>query len=233
MFLKPNLKIVSILTLLTLLCACATSSPKSTSNFEEQMTQNNKELQENLVLQLKSTKDEIVKEIKETLYQDLLTKIENTSTLPKGVLKKQRKAKLALKNKTIIGRIENIEIDNIGFTLKARIDTGAKTCSMHAENIVEKQVDGSDYIQFFSENTKGMRQSYYKKVIRKQKVKSSNGEVSVRYVVKMAIKLGGTLHEVNVNLNDREDLRYNFLIGRNLLMGQYVVDVSQSQILGK
>ena len=167
------------------------------------------------------------------MNKEVIPRVQGSNHLPKSVLKKQRKAKLSLKNKTVIGRIESIELDNTGFELKARIDTGAKTCSLHAENIVEKEVDGKTYIQFFSENTESQKQSFYKEVIRKQKVKSSNGEVTNRYVVKMAIKLGGRIHEVNVNLNDREDLRYNFLVGRNLLMGEYVVDVSQTRLLGK
>lgn len=178
-------------------------------------------------------KSELIKELKKVIKKEIIPEIQSLSGVPQSVLKKQRKAKLSLKNKIVIGRIENIEIDGTGFALKARVDTGAKTCSIHAENIVEKMVDGKEYIQFVSENTENKKQVFLKEVVKDQKVKSSNGEVSTRYVVKMSIQLGTKIHNVNVNLNDREDLRYNFLIGRNLLMGEYVVDVSQTRLLGQ
>ena len=38
--------------------------------------------------------------------------------------------------------------------------------------------------------------------------------------------------KTNVNLNDRNNLKHRFLIGRNLLIGDYIVDVSQSRLLG-
>ncbi len=222
----------TLLTLVAALQSCA--SGQSTQQLPNtNPSSQTLESSEVLRAELSQTKKEIIDEIKVFINTELLPRVQNTSHLPKSVLKKQRKAKLSLKNKAVIGRIENIEVDNTGFLLKARIDTGAKTCSMHAEKVVEKEVDGKTYIQYFSENTEGQKQSFYKEVIRKQKVKSSNGETNNRYVVKMAIKLGGKIHEVNVNLNDREDLRYNFLVGRNLLMGEYIVDVSQTRLLGK
>ncbi len=225
------------LNVFTLLALMATSSCAQNQTVQPQAVESSKqsELVESSSLQkeLLQTKEEILQEIKNYMNNEVIPRVQGPNELPKSVLKKQRKAKLSLKDKTVIGRIESIEIDNTGFELQARIDTGAKTCSMHAESIVEKIVDGKTYIQYFSENTENQKQSFYKEVIRKQKVKSSNGEITNRYVVKMAIKLGGKTHEVNVNLNDREDLRYNFLVGRNLLMGEYVVDVSQTRLLGK
>tara|TARA_Y100000296_G_C5123270_1_gene231535 strand:+ start:50 stop:730 length:681 start_codon:yes stop_codon:yes gene_type:complete len=196
--------------------------------------QEGRELSLKIKEDLYQTKKEIIDEMKGLLSKQPQPKFQvSTQTFSKNILKKQKKVKKSIKNKTVIGRIENIKLDSTGFALKARIDTGAKTCSMHAENIVEKEVEGKKYIQFTSENTEGKKQSFYKEIVKKQRVRSSNGEASDRYVIKMAVEMGGRIHEVSVNLNDREDLRYNFLVGRNLLMGEYVVDVSQTRLLGK
>ena len=192
-----------------------------------------KVLSDELREELNLTKKEIIKEIRTIINQELVSAIETPQQFSKNILKKQKKVKRSLKSKTVIGRIENIVLDSTGFGVKARIDTGAKTCSMHAENIIEKKVEGKTYIQFTSENTERKKQSFYKEIIKKQRVRSSTGDVTDRYVIKMAVEMGGRIHEVNVNLNDREDLRYNFLVGRNLLMGDYVVDVSQTRLLGK
>lgn len=230
-----NLLKTACLLALILLSACSSVGPKQvelqTPNQMRNNDQNN--INEAIRDELKLTKIEIIREIKDIIKQDLISNIQTPQHFSKSILKKQKKVKHSFKNKTVIGRIENISLDSTGFDLKARIDTGAKTCSMHAENIVEKTVDGKTYIQFTSENTKRKKQTFYKEVIKNQRVRSSNGEVSDRYVIKMAVEMGGRIHEVSVNLNDREDLRYNFLVGRNLLMGDYIVDVSQTRLLGK
>lgn len=223
-----KLKLVTMIMMGLLLSSCA----QQQRNYLTE--QEGRELSLKIKEDLYQTKKEIIDEMKGLLSKQPQPKFQvSTQTFSKNILKKQKKVKKSIKNKTVIGRIENIKLDSTGFALKARIDTGAKTCSMHAENIVEKEVEGKKYIQFTSENTEGKKQSFYKEIVKKQRVRSSNGEASDRYVIKMAVEMGGRIHEVSVNLNDREDLRYNFLVGRNLLMGEYVVDVSQTRLLGK
>ena len=46
------------------------------------------------------------------------------------------------------------------------------------------------------------------------------------------VKLGDITKLININLSNREHLKYNFLIGRNLVRGDFVVDVSQSHMTG-
>lgn len=223
-----KLQLVTMILMGLLLSSCA----QQQRNYLTE--QEGRELSLKFKEDLYQTKKEIIDEMKGLLSKQPQPKFQvSTQTFSKNILKKQKKVKKSIKNKTVIGRIENIKLDSTGFALKARIDTGAKTCSMHAENIVEKEVEGKKYIQFTSENTEGKKQSFYKEIVKKQRVRSSNGEASDRYVIKMAVEMGGRIHEVSVNLNDREDLRYNFLVGRNLLMGEYVVDVSQTRLLGK
>lgn len=180
------------------------------------------------------------KDFQETLKSDNLQFKKELRTLIKEEFDKKDAVKIVeqkitdkeLSKKTIIGRIEWVSIDYKKMKIKARVDTGAQTCSLHAENITEKEIDGKKYVQFESVDEYGKRFVYLKEVIKSQRVKSSNGQVSKRYVVKLLVTLGKKEMEVNVNLNDRVDLNYNFLIGRNLLMGRYIVDVSQSRLLG-
>jgi len=226
-----------LITLITLIqlgsCSQMGTKVQDTQVTLQEQKKEEKVLSAEIREELNLTKKEIIKEIRTIISQELVSAIETPQQFSKNIIKKQKKVKRSFKNKTVIGRIENIVLDSTGFGVKARIDTGAKTCSMHAENIIEKKVEGKTYIQFTSENTNRQKQSFYKEIIKKQRVRSSTGDVTDRYVIKMAIEMGGRIHEVNVNLNDREDLRYNFLVGRNLLMGDYVVDVSQTRLLGK
>ncbi len=229
--------LLSLVTLITLIqfgsCSQMGTKVQDTQVTTHEEKREEKVLSDEIRQELNLTKKEIIKEIRAIINQELVGAIETPQQFSKNIIKKQKKVKRSFKNKTVIGRIENIVLDSTGFGVKARIDTGAKTCSMHAENIIEKKVEGKTYIQFTSENTDRQKQSFYKEIIKKQRVRSSTGDVTDRYVIKMAVEMGGRIHEVNVNLNDREDLRYNFLVGRNLLMGDYVVDVSQTRLLGK
>ncbi len=185
--------------------------------------------------------NEILTEFKEQartdfrkIYRDELQKeLLGISSLPPELKKNQRNAKLGVRKKIVVGRIEWVKIGPDEIPLKARIDTGAKTSSLHAKNIKEFVEDGKKYVQFETYHNKDDSHIFKKEVIKTSKVRSSNGAVETRYVVPMEVKLAERSFDINVNLNDRDDLKYNFLVGRNLLMGYFVVDVSQSRILGK
>jgi hypothetical protein len=71
-----------------------------------------------------------------------------------------------------------------------------------------------------------------RKVDTTQKVSNTAGFVSKRYVVREKIKMGKIEREILLNLNDRSRMDYKFLVGRNLLLGRFVVDVARSHVLG-
>jgi hypothetical protein len=137
-----------------------------------------------------------------------------------------------LKEKVLIGRIEWVNLPEIKIRLKSRIDTGAKTTSMHAVNIEEVEQRGELFVKFQTFNVEGKTVEVVRKVTSTQKVSNTSGFVSKRYVIKEKIKLGNIEREVNINLNDRSKMDYKFLVGRNLLLGRFIVDVARSHVLG-
>ncbi|MDF3820994.1 RimK/LysX family protein [Leptospira sp. 96542] len=134
--------------------------------------------------------------------------------------------------KPIIGRVEWIEFPNWKLRVRGRIDTGAKSCSIHAVNIEKTTENGEVYISFdtFQEDGKPIR--FKSKFVTETKVTSTNGQSETRIVIKEILKLGKVSEEVNITLNDRSNLTYPFLVGRNYLMGKFLVDVSMSHALG-
>ncbi|WP_411821588.1 ATP-dependent zinc protease [Leptospira sp. 'Mane'] len=134
--------------------------------------------------------------------------------------------------KPIIGRVEWVEIPNLKLRIRARIDTGAKTCSIHAVNIEKKTENGENYVYFDTFLPDGKIVRVKSKYSSETKVVSTNGQSETRIVVREVLKLGKIMEEVNLTLNDRTNLTYPFLIGRNFLMGKYLVDVSLSHALG-
>jgi ribosomal protein S6--L-glutamate ligase len=137
-----------------------------------------------------------------------------------------------LKEKVLIGRIEWVSLPELRIKHKARIDTGAKTTSMHAVNIEEVEQRGELFVKFQTVDSEGKTIEAVRKVESTQKVSNTAGFVSKRYVIKEKIKLGNIEREVNINLNDRSKMDYKFLVGRNLLLGRFIVDVARSHVLG-
>lgn len=115
---------------------------------------------------------------------------------------------------------------------KARIDTGAKTTSLHAINIEEVEQRGELFVKFQTVDLEGKIVQLVRKVDTTQKVSNTAGFVSKRYVIKEKIKMGNIEREILINLNDRSKMDYKFLVGRNLLLGRFIVDVARSHVLG-
>ena len=62
-------------------------------------------------------------------------------------------------------------------------------------------------------------------------IRSSNGEVQERYVIRAAVQLYGELFEAEFSLSDRSDMKYPVLLGRSLLrQGRFVVDVARRNL---
>lgn len=137
-----------------------------------------------------------------------------------------------LKEKVLIGRVEWVSLPDFKIRQKARIDTGAKTTSMHATNIEEVEQRGELFVKFQTFDSDNKVVELVRKVDTTQKVSNTAGFVSRRYVIKEKIKMGSIEREVLVNLNDRTKMEYKFLIGRNVLLGRFIVDVARSHVLG-
>lgn len=137
-----------------------------------------------------------------------------------------------LKEKVLIGRVEWINLPDIKIKFKARIDSGAKTTSLHAINIEEVQQRGELFVKFQTLDAEGKVVELVRKVGTTQRVSNTSGFVTRRYVIKEKIKMGNIEREVLINLNDRSKMEYKFLVGRNVLLGRFIVDVARSHVLG-
>ena len=133
---------------------------------------------------------------------------------------------LAEDPKQLIGATETIRIEPSGLEFRARVDTGAQTSSIHAQDIEIKR--GGDArgkpIGFTLVNRQGRMARIEAHVAREITVRTSEGSER-RYAVPLTLDLNGDAKTVLVTLNDRSLMRYRLLLGRNWLRGDYVVDV--------
>lgn len=137
-----------------------------------------------------------------------------------------------LKEKVLIGRVEWADLPELKLKHKARIDTGAKTTSLHATNIEEVEQRGELFVKFQTVDSEGKKLELLRKVDTTQRVSNTSGSVTKRYVIKEKVKMGSIEREILINLNDRSGMEYKFLVGRNLLLGRFIVDVARSHVLG-
>lgn len=116
--------------------------------------------------------------------------------------------------------------------VKFKLDTGALTSSMHAENIDRFKKDGDDWVRFTVEledmdSDKQVETRLERKVVRKIKVRGAGG-AEERPVVLMKVCLGNRIHEEQFSLNDRDKMNYPVLIGRRMLEDVGPVDSSKT-----
>lgn len=177
-------------------------------------------------------KKELEFDLKRTIRNEIIPELREISTYSHNLLRSQKNIKKKVFKKTVIGRVEWISTVNPEVKFRARVDSGAQTNSMHAENIKEIIQDGKEYVEFTTVDDQGTKFRILREVIKKTKVKSTSGHTESRYVIQMDVMFGQKKITTNVNLNNRKALRHNFLVGRNLLLGNYIIDVSQSRLLG-
>lgn len=135
-----------------------------------------------------------------------------------------------MKKKLIIGRNDKIDLPDMGIeNANAKIDTGAYTSSIHCKKI--KTVDGvlSFYI-LLEQNGEKFSRKYQTKDYSRKKIRSSNGESQTRYIIKTKVVLFGKSYMAEFSLSDRSKMKNPILIGRKLLSGRFLVDVSEKNL---
>jgi hypothetical protein len=135
----------------------------------------------------------------------------------------------------IIGEREWALVEPGDLVLEARIDTGAETSSIHAENIQLIEKDGKRWVRFELSNPQTgaaipLERRLHRRILVKQKTAGGSDR---RYVVRMWLTLGKTRTWVDVSLSDRDTFELPLLIGRNMLMDNFAVDVSSRHTLAK
>lgn len=115
--------------------------------------------------------------------------------------------------------------------LKAKIDTGAKTSALHADLIEVYHEDGKKYVRFLFVNEEGKNQWIKCPFIEERIIKSSNGEKTLRPVVKTEIKMGHSRFEIELTLINRDMMGFKMLIGREALNGRFLINPAKHNML--
>lgn len=123
--------------------------------------------------------------------------------------------------RTTIGVVEDVVLMPWGIRVTARVDTGAATSSLDAQDIVIK--DGM--VSFKLPERCGGR-ALRLSLLNVKEIKTS-GMREKRPVVSMELCIGQRRLKARVNLNDRSDVKYPMILGRNVLTKNFFIDPSK------
>lgn len=111
--------------------------------------------------------------------------------------------------------------------IKAKLDTGARSSSIHAFDIEEFSRDGVPWVRFAIHP---WQRSAADTVVTelpvhdRRTVRSSSGHTDLRYVVRVDIELVGTTVSAELTLTRRDQMGFRMLIGREALRGRRAPD---------
>ena len=129
------------------------------------------------------------------------------------------------KSPKIVGTLLQVNLPKIGVKgLIAKVDTGAYSGSLHADDIKEVVTGKAKQLQFtpHDKSTSVIVDNYHSRT-----VKSSNGHRSTRYAIETEVEIIGKRYPITITLSDRSSMKYPMLIGRKFLRTHgFLVDVS-------
>lgn len=140
--------------------------------------------------------------------------------------------------KAVAGWVEKIVVENQDFGVKAKLDSGAKTSSIYAEEIEIIEKNDQKWVKFtlVLEDSEGKvhRTAMEKPRSRRVKVKEHDGIHDSRPVVELDFCFDGRHHVTEFSLTNRREYIYGVLLGRRFLKDKVLIDpASTFNTLGK
>lgn len=140
-------------------------------------------------------------------------------------------------SKTTIGWREWVALPDWGVNhLKAKIDTGARTSSLHAFGLEWFDRDGTPWVRYeihpWQHSTDDALIAEAA-VVATRDVRSSSGNVDHRPVVRTTLVLAGESVLAEITLTRRDEMGFRMLVGREALRRRFIVDAGASYLGGR
>ena len=137
--------------------------------------------------------------------------------------------------KLLVGEAEWIWVDAANDAFQARVDTGATTSSISAQEITIFERNGKNWVRFFlSHQEMDDKIQIEAPLVRHVRVRQASADdLDRRPVVRLTVRIGDMTEKAEFTLKDRSDMTFPVLLGREFLKDIAVVDVAREYIQPK
>jgi hypothetical protein len=131
-----------------------------------------------------------------------------------------------------IGWREWVRLPGLGDALvKAKVDTGARTSTLHAFDVTELERDGERRVAFAFHPNQDDEETEIRAeapLVDRRNVTASNGQTELRYVVATEVVVDSEPIPIELTLTRRDAMGFRMLLGRHALRGRFMVDPRRS-----
>jgi hypothetical protein len=138
-------------------------------------------------------------------------------------------------SKSVVGWREWIALPALGIAaVKAKIDTGARTSSLHAFGIDDFERDGAPWVRFAVHPLQRDGETTVHAeapVLEYRHVRSSSGHLTWRPAILAEIELNDQRWPIELTLAARDEMGFRMLLGREAVRGKFIVDPGRSYVV--
>lgn len=119
---------------------------------------------------------------------------------------------------------------------KAKVDTGARTSAIHAQDMERYSENGIKMVSFSTlpvQRNQSISRRCSAVLVDIRDVTDSGGHTETRYVISTTLELGGVNKEIEITLTERRDMLFRMLLGRTSLVDDFVVNPALSYTCGR
>lgn len=138
---------------------------------------------------------------------------------------------------SVIGWREWVALPELGIErIKVKVDSGARSSSLHAFDIRTFTRNGEDWVRFEIHPVQRSKRNSVEveyPVLEYRKVRSSSGKASRRPVIVTDVSMLGETWPIELTLAGRDQMGFRMLLGRQAFRGRFLVDASRSYLGGR
>jgi len=138
--------------------------------------------------------------------------------------------------KGIVGWREWASLPELGIeAVKVKVDTGARTSTLHTFRLETFDRDGIEMVRFAVHPLQRRQDTVVEAVAQvydTRWISDSGGHRERRIIIRTPVRLGSDSWPIEISLTDRDTMMFRMLLGRSAISGRYQVDAEQSYLVG-
>ena len=134
-----------------------------------------------------------------------------------------------------IGWREHVALPELGIqSMRAKIDTGARTSALNTSDLEQFERDGQAWVRFSLPAGREIKDRYEARLADIRDIRNTGGVAETRPIIETTIVLGKRAWVIEISLADRENMQFDMIVGRTALRAQrLIVNSNKSFLAGR